>query len=298
MIVCADGDDGTLTETRERLADGGFATVGCGSSAEAADFLQGNDDVEGLVTAYDLPDGDGLELIQQTRETYPDAVCVLFTDVPLEDIDTEAFGDVIAEYLRRDHPDAHDELVDLVEHGLAFQTQTAYPLPSDEDARIAALEQYAADAAALGESIDRLSELATAMFDTRSAAVGLVDAHEERFLSCYGASFEALDREETICTYTILNQEEVTVVEEVSADPRFSENDGLAAADIEFYAGAPIVTPDGHAIGVFCLHDAEPRSFSARERELLMLFAEEVMEQLELRRRLGAAETARGEVDG
>lgn len=150
----------------------------------------------------------------------------------------------------------------------------------------------------MGESIDRLSELATATFDTRSAAVGLVDAHEERFLSCYGASFDPLDREETICTYTILNEGEVTVVEEVSTDPRFSENEGLAAAGIEFYAGAPIVTSDGYAIGVFCLHDAESRSFSTRERELLMLFAEETMEQLELHRRLRSDEASRGEVDG
>lgn len=127
MIVCADGDNETLAETRERLAGGGFETVGCASSAEASDVLHGSDVVEGLVTAYDLPDGDGLELIQQTRETHPDAVCVLFTEVPLDDIDTEAFGGVIAEYLRRDTPGAHDELVDLIEHGLAFQTQDGLP---------------------------------------------------------------------------------------------------------------------------------------------------------------------------
>lgn len=68
--------------------------------------------------------------------------------------------------------------------------------------------------------------------------------------------------------------------------------------DIEFYVGAPIVAPDVHAIGVFCLHDAEPRPFSTRDRKLLMQFAEETLEHLEFPRRLRHTEIRRGEVDG
>ena len=86
-------------------------------------------------------------------------------------------------------------------------------------------------------------------------------------LSCYGAAFEPLDREETICTYAIL-EEDVTVVEDATADPRFSDNGTLAGADVRFYAGAPLRTPNGQAIGTFCIHDDEPRTFSDRDREL------------------------------
>jgi hypothetical protein len=60
-------------------------------------------------------------------------------------IDTEAFGETVAEYLHRDGPDAHDDLVALVEHSVAFLSQTAYPLLDDENAHLAALDEYADD---------------------------------------------------------------------------------------------------------------------------------------------------------
>lgn len=285
MILCVDPDEGVREATRDALQAEGFETVGAGTVAAAADHLGGSDDVDCLVTEQPLPDGTGLELIDRTRDVAPDTACILYTDRPIDDIETDSFGGTIAEYLRKDAGDAERELVAVVEHSLSFLSQTAYPLPTDEDARVAALERYATDPDALSDSLDRLTELATVLFDVDSAAVGLIDAHDERFLACYGASFDELNREDTICTYTILD-DDVTVIEDVTTDPRFSENEVLAADDIRFYAGASLVTPSGHAIGTFCLHDAEPRPFPSRDRELLRSLADEAMDQLELRRRL------------
>jgi GAF domain-containing protein len=214
---------------------------------------------------------------------------VLYTDAGVGEMDTEAFGEVIAEYVRKDGPGSADRLVEIVEHSLAFRSQTAYPLPDDEDARLATLSRYATDPAALSASLDRLTELAAAQFGVDSAAVGLIDSHEERFLSCYGADFDSLEREDTICTYAIL-EEGATVVEDTTADPRFSDNETLEAAEIQFYAGAPLTAPDGRAIGTFCLQDDEPREFGERDRELVSLFADQTMDQLELRRRLRETE--------
>ena len=198
---------------------------------------------------------------------------------------TDAFGEVIAEYVPKGRPNA----VDIVEHSLAFRTQTAYPLPENEDARLRALERYADDPEALSDSLGRLAELASELFGVNSTAVGLVDDHEERFLSCHGASFDSIPREDTVCTYAILD-DGVTVAEDTAEDPRFSDIEGLEDADIRFYAGAPVRTPAGLAIGVFCLHDDEPRTFDERQRELLSLLADEAMDQLELRRRLRSTE--------
>lgn len=289
MILCIDPTAKELEETREALEARGFRTRGAGSVSDGRAELETADSVECLVTEQELDDGTGLELIRETREIAPDAACVLYTDAGLGEIDTAAFGDVVAEYVPKDDPAATDRLVDVVEHSLAFRSQTAYPLPDDEDARLAALERYTDDPEALSASLDRLTELAVAQFDVESAAVGLIDSHEERFLSCFGASFEPLDREETICTYAIL-EEDVTVVEDASADPRFSDNETLAGANIRFYAGAPLRAPTGQAIGTFCLQDDEPGTFSDRDRELLTLFAEETMDQLELRRQLREGE--------
>lgn len=292
MILCVDPSGSDREVTRDAL-DSAYDVETAASLSGAQNALT-EGAVECLVTEYDLPDGTGLELIRAARNAAPDAACILFTDRPLEDVDTAAFGDVVAEYLSKDAPDAHGELAELVDHAVAFRNQTAYPLPDDEDARLAALERYAATPESLGTSLDRLTELATALFDLDAAAVGLMDAHEQRFLSCFGVSFETVEREETVCTYALLD-EGVTVIEDAREDPRFEDNEGLRTADIRFYASAPVTTPEGHAIGTFCVYDDEPRSFADRDRELLSLLADEVMEQLVLRRRL--SETG-GEHDG
>lgn len=293
MILCVDPESSLRSQTEQTFSDAGFETTGVDSVAAAREQLSSADSIDCLVTEQQLPDGTGLDLIQYARETSPDTVCVLFTDVSLDDIDTESFGSLVAEYVSKDAQEAQADLLDLVEHGLAFRSQTAYPLPEQEDARLAALEQYAADPEALGASLDRLSELATELFGLEAAAVGLIDEHEQRFLSCHGIAFDPLDREETVCTYAILD-EAVTVIEDVAEDVRFAENEGLTAAGIRFYASASLVSPEGHPIGTFCVYDDEPRAFDDRNRELLQLLADEAMDQLLLRRRL---REAGGEVD-
>lgn len=285
MILCVDPEPSLRGETERTLSDAGFVTVGVGSLAAAREHLDGEEPVDVLLTEQRLPDGTGLELVRHVRDASPDTACILFSDVPLEEIDTEAFGGLVAEYLSKDEQDAQAELLDLVEHSLAFRSQTAYPVPEEEDARLAVLDQYTAITDEAGASLDRLSVLATELFGLGAASVGLVDAHEERFLACQGVSVDSLDREESVCTYAILD-DEVTVIEDVAEDPRFAENEGLTAAGIRFYASAPLLSPDGYPIGTFCVFDDAPRSFSQRDRELLTLLAEETMEQLELRRRL------------
>ncbi|MCG1002463.1 MULTISPECIES: response regulator [Halobacterium] len=236
MILCADPEAPARERTATALADAGFDVAEAGSLAEAHGVLDEHV-VECVVTEHALPDGNGLELADTVRERFPDATCVLFTEAGLDDVDTGAFGSMVAEYVHKDGDD-REELVGVVEHALAFRSQTAYPLPDDEGARVAALEQYATDPEELGASLDRLTELATALFGLDAAAVGVIDAHSEEFLSCYGLSFEPMDRENTVCTYAILD-DGVTVIEDVNEDPRFEDNEGLAAANIRFYASAP-----------------------------------------------------------
>lgn len=285
MILCIDPDDQDRERTDEALTAAGFETRTVASAAAAREALAADPAVDCVVTEQALPDGTGLELVREVRETAPDAACILFTDRPVGQLDTAAFGAIVAEYCSKDHPDAWDELVRIVEHSVAFRSQTAYPLPENETARVAALEQYATDPDALGSSFDRLTEMAAELFDIDAAAVGLVDAHEERFFACHGVSFDPIPREKTVCTYAILD-DDVTVIEDVRDDPRFEGNEVLTAADIRFYASAPLLTSDGEAIGAFCLFDDAPRGFSDRDRRLLSMLAREAMDQLDLRRRL------------
>lgn len=293
MLLFADPDDEFRAEAAAALRDAGFEVVGVDDVAAGREHLAGSEAVDCLVTDQTLPDGDGLEFVREARELSPDTACILCTDVPLDDIDTESFGDIVVEYLPKSGPETPMELVDVVEHSVAFRTQTAYPLPENEDARLAALERYAAAPEELGDSIERLTELATELFGLDASAVGLIDEHEQRFLGCHGISLDPLPREETVCTYAILDQD-VTVIEDVREDPRFDKNEGLRSADITFYASAPVRSPDGQPIGTFCVYDNDPQSFDERSRQQLELLAAEVADQLVLRRDL---RDARGEAD-
>jgi CheY-like chemotaxis protein len=282
-IACVDGDPESRRRTREALvAD--HDVVSCGSVSEAADLVR-TGDIDCVVTEYSLPGGSGLDLTQSIRDKSPDTPCVLFTDVSPDRIDSAQYGDVVVEYLPKDMPEARESLTRLVENVVAQRTQVAYPLPPDEDERLAALAQYDRPGLDAAETFDRLTTLAQSQFGVDVAFVGLVDAHEERFLACAGEDWETLDREDTMCTHTIL-EDDMMVVEDVNADPRFADNDRLAELDIAAYAGVPLRTPRGATIGAFCLTHGEPREFTEGERADLRLFADEAMEQLELRRRL------------
>ena len=290
MILCIDSDKNDLTATREALEGPGFETRGATSAVAAREAVRAADDVDCLVTEYELPDGNGLELVRAIRESGPDTACILYTDAAPEEMGTDAFGEVIAEYVPKGRPNAADTLADLVEHSLAFRTQTAYPLPDDEDTRLAALDRFAADPDELDAAFARLTEIAAATFDVDAAAVGLVDAHHERFLGCYGIDIDRMDREDTVCTYAIL-EEGVTVVEDLHEDPRFADNETIDSVGIRFYAGVPVTAPDGSKVASFCLYDFAPRSLSAEDRALLKLFAAEAGDQLALRGRLQERET-------
>jgi GAF domain-containing protein len=148
-----------------------------------------------------------------------------------------------------------------------------------------ALAEYDVDELSALATFERLTALMTAHFDIDVAFVGLVDAHEERFVACEGANWRTLAREDSICTHTILS-DDVMVVEDTHDDPRFAAVDRLDELDIRSYAGARITDAEGTAIGAVCCIHGEPRSYTGPERADLRRFADEVEEQLHLRRRL------------
>ena len=287
-IACVDADQDARQDTQDALEDAGHGTVGCESVAEAADLVSAGD-IDCVVTEYSLPGGTGLGLTAEIRERTPDTPCILFTDASPERIASARHGDVVVEYLPRDTPEAEASLVRLVENVVGQRSQVGYPLPPDEDERLAALAQYDRPGLAAVDAFDRLTALAREHFCTAVAFVGLVDAHEERFLACTGADWETLTREDSMCAHTIL-EDEMLVVKDVDADPRFADNDRLDDLDIAAYVGVPLRTPRGATVGAFCLTNGEPRSFSADDREDLRRFATEAMDQLELRRRLAEAD--------
>ncbi len=285
-ILCVDGDGDRRADTADALESGvpGGADVVEADGVERARETVASTPVDCAVTEYVLPDGTGLDVATAIREHRPDAACVLYTATPHDEVDTKAAEDIVVEFVPRGAR-GESELATLVESLVRMRTHTAYPLPTDETGRIAAVEAYRPAAEEASAALDRLTEMAAAHFGTSLTFVTFVFEHEQLMLEQVGEGPTLLPREDTVCTYALL-EDGVVVIEDLATDPLFAANEALAEEGLRFYAGTKLVSPEGHVVGTFCVMDDEPRSFSEAERSMLADFGEETMEQLELRRRL------------
>lgn len=159
-----------------------------------------------------------------------------------------------------------------------------YPLPADEEQRLRELERYGIVGAGSDEHFDRLVTLASSLFASPVAAISLVEADRQWFLASKGLNVCETPREVSFCAHAILH-DDVLVVSDARADERFRSNP-LVTSDphIRFYAGAPLRTPHGHALGTLCVIDQKPQEPSEEQLRQLTLVAELVMRELELRR--------------
>src|SRR5262249_41139521 len=142
------------------------------------------------------------------------------------------------------------------------------------------------------ESLDELTRLAAYLCQAPMALISLVDEHRQWFKSRVGVAQTETPREVAICAHAILERD-LFVVPDTQADDRFV-NSPLVAGEtrIGFYAGAPLVTPDGMALGTLCVMDRRPRDLSPEQARVLRVLGRQVVTQLRLRQALRAAEIA------
>lgn len=283
-MLCVDPDEASRAETVGTLGQLPDAEcIEAGSIAAAEEAI--GTDVDALVTEYELPDGTGLDLLETVRERAPDVACVLYTDVDRRAIDTSAFQGVIVEYVAKGAPGAAELLRTVIQSSVTFRTQTAYPLPEREPERLEALGRYDLDAEGLEAAAGRLTQLARWHFDVPVASINIITEHDQEFLMCSGDDWDSTDREDAVCTYTIVEESPVMVVEDLHADPRFEMITDSYDFEIRFYAGAKLTTEEGYTLGTFCIYDNEPRRLDAEGREFLRVLGEITMDVVELHRR-------------
>ncbi|MFT4946872.1 MAG: GAF domain-containing protein [Natronomonas sp.] len=297
-ILCVDPDDESRGETvaalREELADLDPAIETADGVAAATDRL--TKDTAAVITEYDLDGGTGFDVIEQARDVSPDAGVVLYTDTDPDMIDSARLQGEIIEYVGKGSVFGAERLADLLRTTIENKTQSTYPLPQTEDERLDALRSYDLDDPALLDSLDRITDLAAQHFDVAQSSINIITDHSQNFLACYGNAEQwgSTDREDSICTFTILEENNVMTVPDVTEDPRFeSRSDTLVEMGIRSYMGANLVTPSGLAIGPLCVYDDEPRSFSAADEAYLQTLATTAMDLIELHTERVAAEGAR-----
>ena len=131
------------------------------------------------------------------------------------------------------------------------------------------------------ERFDQITRMAKRLFDVPIALVSLVDSDRQWFKSRQGLDALETPRDISFCGHTILD-EAVFVIENATADVRFADNPLVCGAPhIRFYAGCPLHTKNGYRIGTLCLIDRVPRTFSAKDVELLRDLAALAEQQLQ-----------------
>lgn len=166
------------------------------------------------------------------------------------------------------------------------------PMPSDEQDRLRALRELELTERRPEPDLDGIVELTAGVCGTPVSLVSIIDADRHRVRAGYGIDLTDEPREDSLCAHTILGRG-LLVVPDARADPRFADNPHVTREPgIRFYAGAPLLTGDGHALGTLCVADAVPRRLGLGQLRALRALARQVSTLLELRHSAAAVARA------
>jgi two-component system NtrC family sensor kinase len=159
----------------------------------------------------------------------------------------------------------------------------AAPIPTNDDARLITLHSYAILDTLPEQGYDDVTSLAAYICDTPFSTITLVDLDRQWFKSEVGFGTNETGRSDGFCACAILCAKTL-IVEDTLLDPQFSTNPFvLGAPEIRFYAGAPLIAPNGHILGTVCVFDQKPRVLSQKQIAALESLSRQVMALMEAR---------------
>lgn len=165
------------------------------------------------------------------------------------------------------------------------------PVPHNEASRLQTLHSYSILDSLPERELDDITELASFICNTPISLISLVDTERQWFKSKVGIDAEETGRSESFCAHMLADSQPL-IVEDALLDSRFSENPLVAGnPHIRFYAGAPLIAPNGHVLGSLCVIDTKPRTLATGQIKALRALSRQVMAVFESR--LAASEARR-----
>lgn len=162
----------------------------------------------------------------------------------------------------------------------------AAPIPADEDARLADLQELNVSFDEPEEIYDSLTRDLARIFDVPVVVLSFIDRDTQYYKAAVGLPADTETRSEpralSVCSH-VLGKNEMLVVEDLLGDDRFRDNPHVLETGARFYAGAPLRADSGRAVGTLCILDSRPRQMTEREMQLMRLVAEGASAQVRLR---------------
>ena len=160
------------------------------------------------------------------------------------------------------------------------------PDPPSEERRLAALYEYELLDTPSEALFDAFTSLAALLCDAPISLISLVDRDRQWFKSALGLDLREMPRDLAFCAHAIVD-DGIFEIDDTSTDRRFSDNPLVTGAEgIRFYAGYPLRSGDGYAVGTLCVLDRRPRTLTRAQRTALAAIGDAVVEQFEARRTL------------
>jgi hypothetical protein len=187
---------------------------------------------------------------------------------------------------RRGDSDSEQSIEAIAERAARRRQDSGAPSAVRAPERVAELRRSGLLDSPAEESFDRLTRLTATVLNVPVALVSLVDSDRQFFKSCLGlaqpwASERQTPLSHSFCQHVVQSRRPL-VISDAREDPLLRDNAAIRDLGVIAYAGAPLITPDGHVLGTLCAIDHKPRHWTTEQVDILCNLAGSVLSEIQL----------------